>query len=120
MAVCDSSSRLTLWRRSWAADVAPIAAIRKLQEMRCVSVDRSFTSATDLAAVIETIARRARAVLTAAARGFADAEAALALGKIGDCRLEDRLIKMVHSPHPRTREAAAMALGQLSLNQRLP
>ena len=43
------------------------------------------------------------------------AEAAIALGRIGDFRLESRLIRLLRSPHVRTREAAAIALGNLPL-----
>lgn len=47
--------------------------------------------------------------------GLLDAEAALALGRIGDHTLESRLIELLSSPHPSTRQAAATALGSLPL-----
>jgi HEAT repeat protein len=52
----------------------------------------------------------------AAGDGLLDAEAALALGRIGDHTLEGRLIDLLSSPHPSTREAAAIALGLLPLS----
>lgn len=51
-----------------------------------------------------------------ASDGFLDAEAAKALGRIGGAELEDKLIALLVSPHPATREAAASALASLPLN----
>lgn len=48
--------------------------------------------------------------------GFVDAEAARTLGLIGNLQLEDRLISLMQSRHPSTREAAAAALGKLALS----
>ena len=45
--------------------------------------------------------------------GMLDAEAALALGPIGDDTLVEPLIKLLFSPHEKTRAAAATALSQL-------
>ena len=45
--------------------------------------------------------------------GLLDAEAALALGRIGDATLEEPLLQLFNSPHPRTRSAAVTALSQL-------
>ena len=45
--------------------------------------------------------------------GLLDAEAALALGRIGDATLEESLLGLLGSPHERTRSAAVTALSQL-------
>jgi HEAT repeat protein len=45
--------------------------------------------------------------------GLLDAEAALALGRIGSAALEEPLIRLVNSPHQNTRAAAATALSML-------
>lgn len=48
--------------------------------------------------------------------GFLDAEAALSLSRIGGGKLEAKFIELLRSPHPRTREAAATALGRLKVS----
>lgn len=45
--------------------------------------------------------------------GLLDAEAAFTLGHIGDGTLEPKIMELLRSPHQRTREAAAQALGTL-------
>ena len=45
--------------------------------------------------------------------GLLDAEAALALGRIGDATQEEPLLRLLNSPHQRTRSSAATALSQL-------
>jgi HEAT repeat protein len=45
--------------------------------------------------------------------GMLDAEAALALGRIGNAALAEPLMKLLSSPHERTRAAAATALALL-------
>lgn len=49
--------------------------------------------------------------------GLQDAEALAALSLIGDGMLEGRFIALLRSPHSRTREAAAQALGRLRVTQ---
>jgi HEAT repeat protein len=50
--------------------------------------------------------------------GMLDAEAALALGRIGDAaRVESLIIKLLDSQHEKTRAAAATALSLLPLNR---
>ncbi len=46
--------------------------------------------------------------------GLLDAEAVRALARIGDSSLVGKFIELSHSPFPRTREAAAFALGEVS------
>jgi HEAT repeat protein len=48
--------------------------------------------------------------------GLLDAEAIIALGRIGDGSLEDKFVDLSRSPHSRTREAAALALGSLKIS----
>jgi len=45
--------------------------------------------------------------------GLLDAEAAFTLGYLGNGALESKIIELLRSPHQRTREAAAQALGTL-------
>jgi HEAT repeat protein len=45
--------------------------------------------------------------------GLLDAEAVSALARIGKSSLEAKFMEMLRSPHPQTREAAALALGEL-------
>jgi HEAT repeat protein len=45
--------------------------------------------------------------------GLRDAEAACTLGHIADGAFETKIMALLRSPHPRTREAAAQALGTL-------
>ena len=45
--------------------------------------------------------------------GLLDAETVLALGKIGAAECEEKFISLLHSPHTTTRQAAALALGEL-------
>jgi HEAT repeat protein len=47
--------------------------------------------------------------------GLLDAEAVSALARIGDSSLETRFIELLRSPHPQTRQAAALALGVLRI-----
>jgi len=49
----------------------------------------------------------------AAGDGLLDAEAASTLGHIADGTFETKIMELLRSPHPRTREAAAQALGIL-------
>lgn len=51
-----------------------------------------------------------------AADGILDAEAALAIGRLGGAALESKLIALLASPHATTRAAAATALGMLPLS----
>jgi HEAT repeat protein len=48
--------------------------------------------------------------------GLLDAEALQSLARIGGTSLEDRFLPLLASPHSRTREAAARALGRLPLS----
>jgi len=48
--------------------------------------------------------------------GLLDAEAALSLGKMGVVSQQGKLIELLSSPHAKTREAAATALGTLPVS----
>lgn len=45
--------------------------------------------------------------------GLLDAEAITALSRLGKSNLEAKFMELLRSPHPQTREAAALALGKL-------
>jgi HEAT repeat protein len=45
--------------------------------------------------------------------GLLDAEAVTSLARLGKANLETKFIDLLKSPHPQTREAAALALAKL-------